>query len=60
MDHAARLRRAYRAGQRDVAKDGRRFMRDSSERWGEANVARGQDSATAAEQAERTVAAYTG
>src|SRR4051794_40445283 len=41
-----------------ASEDGKRFMHRSSERWGEANVAGGEDAATARAQAERTTAAY--
>jgi uncharacterized protein YndB with AHSA1/START domain len=39
--------------------DGRRFMTLSGERWGEADIAGGEDEAVARAAAERTIAAYT-
>jgi len=42
-----------------ISPDGIRFVRSSGERWFEADVAGGQDEATARERAERTISFYT-
>lgn len=43
-----------------LSEDGRKFIASSSELWGTANAANGEDEATAAESAARTTAFYTG
>ncbi|NYH93186.1 SRPBCC family protein [Actinopolymorpha rutila] len=43
-----------------LSEEGRKFIASSSERWGAANAANGEDEATAAEAAARTTAFYTG
>src|SRR5262245_2361332 len=40
--------------------DGKRFMTESSEAWGNANIASGADASEADAQARRTITAYTG
>ena len=39
---------------------GKRFMRDSAEAWGKADIAAGEDPEIARGMAERTAAFYTG
>ena len=43
-----------------VSDDGKRFMTESSEAWGDANIANGADASEADAQARRTTTAYTG
>ncbi|PBC63000.1 polyketide cyclase [Streptomyces sp. Tue6028] len=43
-----------------ASEEGRRFVRESSESWYEANVAAGEDEAAARAAADRTTAAYGG